>query len=81
VNAVYTIGIRDLSETESERLLARLFAHAVQDDFLYRQRWAADMLTIWDNRSAQHCAQGGYDGYRRVMHRTTVAGDRPRRAA
>jgi taurine dioxygenase len=77
VNPVYTIGIRDMAETESEPLLKRLCALAVEVRFLYKHRWAADMLTVWDNRSVQHCAQGGYDGHRRVMHRTTVAGDRP----
>ena len=32
------------------------------------------MLIIWDNRTVIHSAQGGYSGYRRIMHRTTVAG-------
>jgi len=77
INSVYTIGIKDMSEAESARLLQRLFAHSVEDRFVYRHRWTANMLTMWDNRSVQHCAQGGYDGHRRVMHRTTVAGDRP----
>ena len=30
------------------------------------------MLALWDNRTVMHSAQGGYQGYRRVMHRTTV---------
>lgn len=77
VNPVYTIGIRGMAEAESAPLLKRLCALAIEERFLYRHRWAADMLTVWDNRSLQHCAQGGYDGHRRVMHRTTVAGDRP----
>jgi taurine dioxygenase len=35
------------------------------------------MLLMWDNRCTMHFAEGGYDGHLRVMHRTTVAGDRP----
>jgi len=77
VNSVYTIGIKDMAAAESEALIKRLCAHAVQEQFVYRHRWQTNMLTIWDNRSVQHCAQGGYDGHRRVMHRTTVAGDAP----
>ena len=77
VNAVYTIGIKDMPESESEALVKRLCAHATSEQFVYRHKWAADMLTLWDNRSVQHCARGGYDGHPRVMHRTTVAGDRP----
>jgi taurine dioxygenase len=76
-NAVYTIGIKDLPEAAADQLLKRLFAHTIEDRFIYRHRWQANMLTIWDNRCVQHCAQGGYDGHRRVLHRTTLAGDRP----
>lgn len=77
VNAVYTVGIKELDEDAASQLLARLFAHSIEDRFVYRHRWQTNMLTIWDNRCVQHCAQGGYDGHRRVLHRTTVAGDRP----
>jgi taurine dioxygenase len=77
VNAVYTIGIKGMADDEARAVLKRLCEHATREPFVYRHRWAADMLTMWDNRCVQHCAQGGYDGYRRVMHRTTVAGDRP----
>lgn len=77
VNSVYTIGIKGMVEDEAQPLLQGLFEHATSERFVYRHRWQENMLTIWDNRSVQHCAQGGYDGYRRVLHRTTVAGDRP----
>lgn len=77
VNAVYTIGIKDMADSEAGALIKRLCRHATEDRFVYKHRWAKNMLTMWDNRSVQHCAQGGYDGYLRVMHRTTVAGDRP----
>jgi taurine dioxygenase len=77
VNAVYTVGIKGMADSEAGDLIKRLCLHATADRFVYKHRWARNMLTMWDNRSVQHCAQGGYDGYLRVMHRTTVAGDRP----
>jgi len=78
VNAVYTIGIKGLCDDESRGLLKRLCELATSERFVYRHVWRTNMLTLWDNRSVQHCATGGYDGHRRVMHRTTIAGDRPR---
>jgi taurine dioxygenase len=77
VNAVYTIGIQGMRDDEGRELLKRLCDFATSERFVYRHVWAENMLTMWDNRSVQHCATGGYDGHRRVLHRTTVAGDRP----
>lgn len=77
INHVYTIGIKGLDADKSDELLKRLLAHTVEDRFVYKHRWSTNMLTLWDNRSVQHFAQGGYDGHRRVLHRTIVAGDRP----
>jgi taurine dioxygenase len=78
INPVYTIGIEGLTSEESAWLLGGLFKHMTQPEFVYRHRWQANMLTMWDNRCTMHYADGGYDGHLRVMHRTTVAGDRPR---
>lgn len=77
VNPVYTVGIKGMSEQEAAPLLKELCEFSTQDRFIYRHRWSTDMLIMWDNRSVQHAAQGGYDGHRRVMHRTTVRGDAP----
>ena len=77
VNPVYSIAVEGLSESDSQDLLSKLFEHALRDEFIYKHKWAANMLTMWDNRSVQHCAQGGYDGHLRVLHRTTTAGDAP----
>ena len=77
INAVYVIGIKGMIESESAPLLEHLNAFSTDERFLYRHRWSENMLTLWDNRSVQHAAEGGYDGHRRVMHRTTVLGDRP----
>ena len=40
--------------------------------------WRAGALAIWDNRCTQHLAVNDHDGQRRLLHRTTVAGERPR---
>jgi taurine dioxygenase len=77
VNPVYTVGVEGLAEDEAAALLGFLFKHMVQDRFVYRHRWAEGMLTMWDNRRLMHDATGGYDGHSRVLHRTTVAGERP----
>ncbi len=78
VNPVYTVGIEGMTEAEGKALLGFLFRHMTDEAFVHRHRWAANMLTMWDNRRCLHNATGGYDGHLRLMHRTTVAGDRPR---
>ena len=77
VSPVYTVGIEGMAPNDADPLLAELHQHLVQDRFIYRHRWQAGMVVIWDNRCTMHNALGGYDGHRRVMHRTTVAGDAP----
>ena len=77
INLVYTLSVKGLSDSDSQSLLDHLFEHLLDERFIYKHKWKANMLTMWDNRSVQHCAQGGYDGHLRVLHRTTVAGDKP----
>lgn len=77
VNPIYTLGVAGMTEAESEALLTFLYRHMLRPEFVYRHHWSADMLVMWDNRCALHNATGGYDGHRRVMHRTTVAGEAP----
>jgi taurine dioxygenase len=71
--------IDGLPPQESEALLRELNEHAISPAFSYRHKWLAGDLLVWDNRCTMHRATP-YDDqkYRRVMHRTTVAGDRPR---
>lgn len=77
INPVYTIGIEGMPEAESAELLTQLFDHMLQPALIYQHQWAENMLTMWDNRSVLHSAQGGYAGYQRIMHRTTVTGSIP----
>jgi len=80
VNHVYTVGIEGMRADESTVLLDFLCRHIVRPEYLYRHRWQPDTLLVWDNRRALHYAEGGYSGHRRLMYRTTVAGERPQAA-
>ncbi|HIO01937.1 MAG TPA: TauD/TfdA family dioxygenase, partial [Alphaproteobacteria bacterium] len=45
-----------------------------QPEFVYRHKWRAGDLVMWDNRMVMHRGLPYDPMYRRVMHRTTVAG-------
>jgi taurine dioxygenase len=77
VNWVYSIRFDGMTEEESEPLLEFLNRHCQQPEFQIRFRWRKGSLALWDNRSTQHIAVNDYAGYRRVMDRVTIAGDRP----
>lgn len=77
VNPVYTVGIEGMTDMEAFTFLSGIFEHMTQDKYIYRHQWDTDMLIMWDNRSVMHMAEGGYDGYERLMHRITIAGECP----
>ena len=74
INQTYSIRFDGWSEADSRPLLDHLNAHATSPAFTCRLRWTADTITIWDNRATQHNALNDYRGFRRELHRTTVAG-------
>ncbi len=77
VNAIYTARFEGMTEAESRPLLAFLFEHCTRPEFTCRFRWSPGALAVWDNRCTMHYAVNDYDGYRRLLHRTTFAGERP----
>ena len=68
----YIIGIDGMPDDEARSLLGELYAWQTREEFQYRHRWEANMLTMWDNRCVLHRATGGYDGHERLLHRTTI---------
>src|SRR5262249_46048517 len=80
VNAAHTTHFQGWTVEESRPLLDYLFAHQVRPEFTCRFRWQPGSLAFWDNRCAQHNPVNDYHGFRRVMHRVTLAGDLPRGA-
>jgi taurine dioxygenase len=77
VNPVYVTRLEGMSEAESAPILERLARHAIRPEFTCRWRWRDGDLAIWDNRATLHYAINDYDGHRRLLHRTTFAGEAP----
>jgi taurine dioxygenase len=77
VNRGHTLRFAGMAEAESAPLLDYLFAHQTRPEFTCRFRWQVGSLALWDNRCAQHYPLNDYHGYRRVMERVTLAGDKP----
>ena len=78
VNVAHTARFAGMTEEESAPLLAYLFQHQVRPEFTCRFAWQPGSIALWDNRCAQHNPVNDYHGFRRVMHRITLAGDTPR---
>ena len=71
--AGYIIGFDGLDDSEGLPLLYELIQWQGREEFRYSHEWEPDMLIMWDNRSVLHRATGGYEGYDRLLHRTTIA--------
>lgn len=78
VNVAHTARFRGMTDEESAPLLEYLFRHQVKPEFTCRFQWRVGSLAFWDNRCTQHNPVNDYHGFRRLMHRITLAGDRPR---
>jgi taurine dioxygenase len=78
VNVGHTVRFAGMTEEESAPILDYLFRHQTRPEFTCRFSWRIGSLAFWDNRAAQHNPVNDYHGYRRVMHRITLAGDKPR---
>jgi taurine dioxygenase len=78
VNFGHTVRFRGMTEQESGPLLDYLFRHQVKPEFTCRFQWQVGSVAFWDNRCTQHNPINDYHGHRRVMHRITLAGDKPR---
>ena len=70
--------IEGMAYDESRRLLDELLAHTTRPESVYQHRWRPWDLVMWDNRCVLHRGRP-WDAarHRRVMRRTTVAGEGP----
>ncbi len=78
INVGHTVRFEGWTEEESAPLLAYLHQHQIKPEFTCRFQWRTGSIALWDNRAALHYPLNDYHGYRRIMHRITLQGDRPR---
>jgi len=77
-SVAHTSHIQGWTEKESLPLLQFLWDHQTKPEFTCRFRWQVGSVAFWDNRCAMHNPINDYHGFRRVMHRVTLAGDTPK---
>ena len=70
--------VEGMDYAESRRLLDELLAHTTRPECVYTHRWRQWDLVMWDNRCVLHRGRP-WDAakHRRVMRRTTLAGEGP----
>lgn len=68
----YIIGIEGMADDDGNRLLMELYDWQTRPEFQYSHEWQPGMVVMWDNRAVLHKANGGYEGYERLLHRTVI---------
>ena len=81
LNPTYVTRLDGLTEAESAPLLDQIQRHITRPEFCVRFSWTPGTVAIWDNIATQHYAVNDYQGFERLMYRTTFAGPAPRELA
>jgi taurine dioxygenase len=76
-NPGYAIRINELDQAESDRVLAILFRHQLQDKFIYTHTWTERDVLMWDHIGTLHNAIPDYRADEpRLMLRCQVMADK-----
>ena len=73
---MYSARVVELTDSESQALLAFLRAAVSDPTFACRYRWSDGTFAMWDNRCSLHRVASDFVG-ERIIHRVTVAGAVP----
>ncbi len=75
VNRLMTVGVEGMDDAESAPMLEALFDHTEKPEFVYTHQWRVGDVLLWDNRCSTHARTDFPADQRRLMLRTTVAGN------
>lgn len=71
-------ALSDHDGTESKATIAELYAFGTANRFVYRHRWQAGDILLWDNRRTLHKGDHSAVVGNRTLHRGMVRGEQPR---
>ena len=77
ISTIYNDEVEGMSPEAAKSFVAELAEFCGRDEFVYRHKWETDDVVMWDNRCTMHYVTPHDPSLRRVMHRTTIAGDGP----
>ncbi len=77
VSEGHTRSIVGIAPENGDPLLAELYAHIKKPEFVYRHKWRAGDMLIWDNCATQHLAITDYGEIPRLLHRAGIMGTVP----
>jgi taurine dioxygenase len=60
---------------DSEALLDEIWAHTCRDKYVWQHKWRVGDLLVWDNRCTMHHRNAFAPNARRLMHKSTSAGE------
>lgn len=76
--ASHACEILGMPTDQARALIRELLGRATAPAMVYTHRWRPGDLVMWDNRCVLHRGRPWNESrYRRIMHRTTVAGEGP----
>ena len=78
INPVYTVDLVNSNNDSFSDKIDELVRKITLSEHLFRLSWDSGHLVIWDNRRVIHKAEGGYDGYDRVLLRVTIGCETPK---
>lgn len=71
------VRIPQLPLREGRELIERLREHAFRDELRYQHKWQVGDVILWDNRSTAHARTEFPESEVRILHRISLAGQRP----
>jgi taurine dioxygenase len=75
VSPWFANAIEGMENAEGDAILKAAIEHLIRPDLAYFHEWEPEDMVLWDNWRMTHSAKGVPTDDRRVMQRTTIAGD------